>query len=135
MKKTKARTAVGLVLSLVMAATLTLIAGCGSGASNGDVQATAPTETSSSSETTTATPTAPSADTTTGSSWDEWKQFLVDYEAWVDDYVVFMDKYAANPTDSSLITDYTAFANEALELQQRASKVPSDLTLEQATES
>ena len=59
----------------------------------------------------------------------------MDYEAWVDDYVVFMDKYAANPTDSSLITDYTAFANEALELQQRASKVPSDLTLEQATES
>ena len=49
-----------------------------------------------------ATP-APKASTTV-----EWKQFLKDYEAWVDSYIALMAKYEKNPTDITILADYTA---------------------------
>lgn len=40
------------------------------------------------------------------SSEVDWRQFLEDYEEWVDQYIEFMKKYNANPSDITLISDY-----------------------------
>ena len=56
-----------------------------------------------------------------------WRQFLKDYEAWVDTYVEFMEKYKDNPTDMSLISDYARFVQQTAEWAEKAEKYQSDL--------
>ena len=56
-----------------------------------------------------------------------WRQFLKDYEAWVDTYVEFMGKYKDNPTDMSLISDYSKFIQQTAEWAEEAEKYQSDL--------
>ncbi len=56
-----------------------------------------------------------------------WRQFLKDYEAWVDTYVEFMEKYKDNPTDMSLISDYAKFVQQTAEWAEKAEKYQSDL--------
>lgn len=72
---------------------------------------------------------------TSSSSNSEWKQFLKDYEAWVDKYVTFMKKYqSATPSDmasmmseySSLLTDLTMWSEKTQNMQSGLSG--SDLT-------
>ena len=41
------------------------------------------------------------------SSYQNWKESLVEYDKWADDYIAFMKKYNANPSDPSLLSDYT----------------------------
>lgn len=36
-----------------------------------------------------------------------WKKFLEEYEAWVDDYIAILKKYKENPTDLSILSDYS----------------------------
>lgn len=56
-----------------------------------------------------------------------WRQFLKDYEAWVDTYVEFMKKYKDNPTDISLMSDYSKFVQQTAEWAEEAEKYQSDL--------
>ncbi len=64
----------------------------------------------------------------------EWKEFLADYEAWVDDYVAFMKKYKANPTDFSLLTDYAKMSAKAIEWSNKASDMQENLSPTELTE-
>ena len=57
----------------------------------------------------------------------DWKTFLEEYEAWVDDYVDFMKKYNENPNDISLLSDYTTLATEAIEWSEKANDVELEL--------
>lgn len=42
----------------------------------------------------------------------DFKAAMDAYEAFMDDYVVFMKKYQADPTDVSLLSDYTDFVSD-----------------------
>jgi hypothetical protein len=79
-------------------------------------------------------PETPNVEPTTSASWEEWHQFLVDYEAWADAYVAFFEKYDSL-TEAALSPDYSRLLNESIELQKQATEMPSDLTPEQVAES
>lgn len=57
----------------------------------------------------------------------EWKQFLKDYEEWVDRYIEFMKKYKDNPSDVSLISEYTKFISETAEWAEKTSQYENKL--------
>ena len=57
----------------------------------------------------------------------EWKQFLKEYEEWVDDYVALYKKYEKNPTDMSLLGEYTAMAAKAAEWSRRADEIEESI--------
>lgn len=106
--------AIVLVLMLMLS-----LAACGGETSTTDVN----TDTSSEqSDVTVETDVAEEA-----SGDEEWRQFLADYEVWVDEYVALMEKYNDNPTDPTLITDYTTLAQEALEWSEKAESVKAEL--------
>ena len=46
----------------------------------------------------------------------ELKEFLDSYEDFVDDYVAFMKKYYKNPTDLSLLSEYSEFLQKYTEM-------------------
>lgn len=73
-------------------------------------------ENASSSEAETETQTTP-----------QWEQFLADYEAWVDKYVELAKKVSDNPSDISILSDYTEMAEEALEWQTKADELTAEL--------
>ncbi len=58
---------------------------------------------------------------------DSWRQFLIDYEEWVDEYVAFMKKYTENPNDLSLLADYSKFMGETVEWSQKVENVEVEL--------
>ncbi len=57
----------------------------------------------------------------------EWKQFLKEYNEWVDDYIVLLKKYKANPTDATILSDYTEMMNDLTEWSARADKITKEL--------
>lgn len=57
----------------------------------------------------------------------QWEQFLSDYEAWVDKYVELTKKVSDNPSDLSILSDYTEMAEEALEWQTKADELSAEL--------
>ena len=57
----------------------------------------------------------------------EWKQFLKDYEAWVDDYVEIFEKYKKNPADLSILYDYLDMVSEMVEWEERADEIELEL--------
>jgi hypothetical protein len=67
-------------------------------------------------------------DTNKESSNASWKQFLKEYEAWIDSYVSIMKKYEANPTDLSLLADIAEFAEETAEWATKAEDIEDDLS-------
>lgn len=58
----------------------------------------------------------------------EWRTFLKEYEAWVDEYVIFMKKYKANPTDFSLLADYAKMSAKAVEFTNKASDIQGQIS-------
>ena len=56
-----------------------------------------------------------------------WKQFLKDYEKWVDDYIVIMEKYTKNPTDITILSDYMQCMQDIVEWSERADKIEEEL--------
>jgi len=58
---------------------------------------------------------------------EKWKNFLNDYENWVDEYVEFMKKYKENPTDLSLLKDYADLAKETLQWSDKAENIKLEL--------
>ena len=65
--------------------------------------------------------------TNTSSEMPAWKEFLADYEAWVDNYVEIAKKYSENPTDMSILSDYTNMMTELNEWQTKATDVQNEL--------
>ena len=68
---------------------------------------------------------APSNNESSGN--EEWRQFLKDYEAWVDDYITIVKKYKDNPTDMSVLTDYTNMVSEMADWAERADEIELEL--------
>lgn len=58
----------------------------------------------------------------------EWEIFLDEYESVVDDYVKISKKYMENPTDTSILSEYTKLSNKIAGLSERAKKVQAELT-------
>jgi len=75
--------------------------------------------------------------TTASESTSSWKQFLKEYEAWVDRYVEITEKYQKNPADTTILSDYTAIANQAADWDARTKEMEEELqkaSVEELTE-
>jgi len=57
----------------------------------------------------------------------DWKQFLKDYEKWIDDYIAFLKKYEEDPTNLSLMTEALDLMIKAGEWAERAEEIEVDL--------
>lgn len=73
-------------------------------------------------ETTKAPETSKPANTDASGLRSDFKEAMDNYESFMNDYVDFMKKYQANPTDLSLITDYSTYISKYNELSQSFSK-------------
>lgn len=73
-------------------------------------------------ETTKAPETSKPADTNASGLRSDFKEAMDNYESFMNDYVDFMKKYQANPTDLSLITDYATYISKYNELSQSFEK-------------
>lgn len=60
----------------------------------------------------------------------EWEEFLDEYEVWADSYVAFVDKYLANPSDPTLLSDYTKMSSDVSQWSSRAADIQQSLTSE-----
>ncbi|MCL2488128.1 MAG: hypothetical protein FWE80_05530, partial [Oscillospiraceae bacterium] len=69
----------------------------------------------------TAAPTAAPANKT------NWKQFLQEYEAWIDSYLVILKKYRDNPADLSILSDYMEAMQKLTEWAEKVDKIESEL--------
>lgn len=49
-------------------------------------------------------------------------KFIKDYEAFINSYIKLLKKYKANPTDASILTEYTEAAQKATEMETNASE-------------
>lgn len=56
-----------------------------------------------------------------------WETFLVEYEAWVDSYISFMQKYNENPADPDILNDYMDLIDELTEWTQKEVQMQEDL--------
>jgi len=63
-----------------------------------------------------------------------WKQFLIEYEQWVDRYIELLKKYNENPTDLTLLTEYIEQMEEIADWADKADKLEDDLTGEDLNE-
>jgi len=114
-------------IMLVIAATALCLSlfGCG-GSSSGQNQAASsdtsqPSSSNTQSNSNSTAPTDNNVSQPEDTSDGTWRQFLTDYEAWIDNhYVPFMKKYKENPTDTSLAADAVQMSAEA---QQWADRV------------
>ena len=57
----------------------------------------------------------------------EWRQFLQEYEAWVDDYISIVKKYKENPTDMTILTDYMEMFSHLTQWSQKADKIQGSI--------
>lgn len=60
-------------------------------------------------------------ESSSSSSSVDCDQFIKDYTAFVDSYIKLLKKYKANPTDASILSEYTEAAQKAAEMQTDAS--------------
>jgi uncharacterized protein YktB (UPF0637 family) len=58
----------------------------------------------------------------------EWKKAMDEYEKFVNDYVRFMKKYKANPTDMSLLTQYTSMTQKVTTFADSITKIQGNLS-------
>lgn len=54
-----------------------------------------------------------------------WREFITEYEAFANKYIDIMKKYKANPSDISILSDYTEMMTKYNEFAQKADKVKS----------
>jgi hypothetical protein len=60
-------------------------------------------------------------ESSSASSSVDCDQFIKDYSDFVDSYIKLLKKYKANPTDASILTEYTEAAQKAADMQTNAS--------------
>ena len=58
---------------------------------------------------------------------DDWRDFLKEYEEWVDKYIAVVKKYNANPTDLSILSEYTSLVTELADWTERADDVSDSI--------
>lgn len=58
---------------------------------------------------------------------EPWRQFLKDYEAWVDSWIEISKKYRENSKDLTIISDYTNMLSEMYEWGERADEYENEL--------
>jgi hypothetical protein len=63
---------------------------------------------------------------TNSSSGDDCDEFLEGYEIFMDNYIVVLKKYKDNPSDPSILSDYTALMTEAQEWSTKTKDCASD---------
>jgi hypothetical protein len=71
---------------------------------------------------------APGGNADGNSSSSEWREFLREYEEWVDNYIELMNKYNENPMDMTIMSDYMEAVLELTEWQEKIDSLESDLT-------
>jgi hypothetical protein len=54
------------------------------------------------------------------------EQFCSDYEAFADEYVAFIKKYKANPTDPTILSEYSEMVSKAAEMQESSKDCSAD---------
>ena len=119
-RKSKWQVAAVVVLVAVATTLCLSLFGCGGSGNGGAANTDTSSSTSnSSSSASTASDSNTPANTATDSGNFEWRQFMKDYEAWVDSYVTFMKKYKENPTDTSLASEATKLAEESITWSQQ----------------
>lgn len=74
----------------------------------------------------------PTVEPTPESTDTEWKQFLKEYEAWVDRYVKLLKKYQDNPADMTIMSDYMEMLGEMAEWSEKAGDIEADLVNDSA---
>jgi hypothetical protein len=57
-----------------------------------------------------------------------WEKALNEYEAFVDEYVVFMKKFSANPGDAALLGEYTSMLERAEKAADSIAEVEDNLS-------
>ncbi len=67
-----------------------------------------------------------SAQADDGSIDPEFKDTLDSYEAFIDEYIAFLQKYQQNPNDVSLLTDYTDYMTKYTELTEKIENLDKD---------
>ncbi|MBR5323056.1 MAG: hypothetical protein IKU48_05885 [Clostridia bacterium] len=50
----------------------------------------------------------------------EWKEFLKEYEKWVDDYIAIVKKQKENPSDLTILTDYSKMLTQMSEWSRKS---------------
>ena len=61
----------------------------------------------------------------------EWDEFLDDYEEYMDDYIELMKNMKDDPSDMSILTEYTEFAQKSTEWATKMSNASGDFGPEQ----
>lgn len=74
------------------------------------------------------------AKTTASADDKQWKEFLSDYEDFIDDYVAVLKKYSKNPSDFTILADYTEMVEELSEWQTQADELAEELENASPTE-
>lgn len=54
------------------------------------------------------------------------EQFCTDYEEFANEYVLFMKKYKANPSDMTILSEYSEMTQKALEMQESSKDCAAD---------
>ena len=111
-----------LVVMVALLMVTGIVSGCGGGGQKSESPAPAPTPAPES--------TAPAEDDSSSESDAtnvQWKEFLDDYEAWVDKYIALLEKYIDNPTDATLMSEYLTLSQEVMEWATRADEVEAEL--------
>lgn len=119
------------IISIVLALTLVLtLAACGvKKTNNEDVNDTINTEVSSVEDSENNAETKEDAESNV-----EWKQFLNEYEEWVDKYIEITKKYKDNPSDMSILSDYTDMMSELTEWTTKTEDMEKELENASPTE-
>ena len=68
-----------------------------------------------------------------GSSSD-CEQFISDYEDFADSYIEVMEKVQADPTDESVLQEYTEMMNKATEIQASTATCDDEESIERINE-
>lgn len=56
-----------------------------------------------------------------------WKEFLKEYEAWVDNYIAVLNKYKESPTDLSILSDYSKMIADLADWTERIEDVQDSI--------
>lgn len=57
----------------------------------------------------------------------EWREFLIEYEEWVDAYIDTYQKVLDNPLDTSLYAEYLELLDEATDWTERATAIEEEI--------
>ena len=57
----------------------------------------------------------------------DWREFLKEYENWIDEYIKLVKKQAQNPTDFSILSDYADMMTEMAEWSEKAEALENEI--------